>query len=477
MTRLLILPLIAICVLGLPLQAAWSQDAAASPREEALMKRVEELEKRLADLEARLTAPPPTPAPAEAPAVAAAEPAKEAEKAPDPNALSATFRDGFRLESEDKKFRLKIGVRLMSDWAWINQDEDLKVAVGDIQDGAFFRYARVDLSGAIYDNIEFRTEYEFAGNDGQAKFRDVYMGMTGLPGVGNLRIGHFREPMGLERCTGISDHTFMELALPTIFAPNRNLGLMFYDAPVEERMTWAVGAFKEVDDFPSINDADEDQGWAVTGRVTGLPWYRDKGRKLLHLGAAYSLRNPDGATINWSTRPETQVTGRLLDTELLKGFRLVDARMDNVDLMGLEGALILGPFLLQSEYMAAYVDTTFGGERDFDGWYVQSSYFLTGENRPYKTANGWFGPIKPKKNFSLGPDSGWGAWEVAARYSTLDLNDDIIRGGEGANFTLGLNWYLNPNARLMINYGHAMVDHDLYEGDLDIFQTRFQLNF
>jgi phosphate-selective porin OprO/OprP len=211
--------------------------------------------------------------------------------------------------------------------------------------------------------------------------------------------------------------------------------------------------------------------------LTGLPWYEDEGTRLLHLGVAYSHRNPDGASVRYRQRPEAHLAHRYLDTESESGCRITDARADDVDLFGLESALVLGRFSLQAEYIKSMVDTTLGGDFDFDGYYIYGSYFLTGEHRPYKLGSGEFGRVKPKRNFSLGNDGGWGAWEIALRYSTLDLNDGLIRGGQEDNWTVGLNWYLTPNSRLMLNYVHADVEHDFYDGDLDILQTRVQVDF
>ena len=86
--------------------------------------------------------------------------------------------------------------------------------------------------------------------------------------------------------------------------------------------------------------------------------------------------------------------------------------------------------------------------------------------------------MKPKRNFGLGTDGGPGAWEVALRYSTLDLNYGWWpRGGKQESITGALNWHLNPNAKVKFEYVRADVSHDLYGGNADIFQTRIQFAF
>ena len=329
--------------------------------------------------------------------------------------------------------------------------------------------------------MNFKTEYDFA--EGESSFKDVYLEMTDLPFVQNVRVGHYKEPFSMEELTSDNDISMMERSLPNVFAPSRNSGAMVHGAYLgearKERLTSAVGIFRTADDFG--NDSN-DGGYSASVRVTGLPWYANEGKRLLHLGVGYTHRNPADIT-RIRQRPEAHGAERFLDTG--------DFDVEGIDSYVFETAMLFGPLTLQGEYFFSDVGTRYLGDREFDGYYVQAMYLLTGENRAYRNASGVFGRIKPKRNFKLGgEDAGWGAWEIALRYSNLDLNDghttywdtlwsreNEILGGEEKNLTVGLNWYLNPNVRVMWNYTHADLDSPIYDGNLNIFQTRFQLAF
>lgn len=257
----------------------------------------------------------------------------------------------------------------------------------------------------------------------------------------------------------------MERSLAAVFHPGRNNGLRVNNTALNDRLTWSAGVFEEVDDG-GFGAADGSIN--LTGRVTGLPWYEDEGKRLVHLGLAYSHRDPDD-TVQFRERPEAHLSPRLVDT--------TEFGADDLQLIGTEFALVHNEWSLQSEWVHASVDTAMGSDADFNAFYVQGSYFLTGEHRPYKMSSGTFDRVRPIRPFTLGEERGPGAWELAFRYSRIDLDDGAIRGGKLDDITLGVNWYLNPNVRVMFNYVHSEVDHDLYDGDTDILQTRFQVDF
>ena len=128
--------------------------------------------------------------------------------------------------------------------------------------------------------------------------------------------------------------------------------------------------------------------------------------------------------------------------------------VNNVDKMiqvGPEAAVVFGPFSLQGEYHWTTVERTAGlGDADLEGGYVFASWFVTGESRPYNAKKGTFGRVKAEN-----------AIELAARYSTVDLSEAsaAATNGEEDNYTLGANYYFNPNVRAIVNYVYADVDH------------------
>ena len=132
----------------------------------------------------------------------------------------------------------------------------------------------------------------------------------------------------------------------------------------------------------------------------------------------------------------------------------------------------LGRPLYQSEYIHNVVHQPNGGKLNFGSFYIEGSHFPTGEHRIYRNSLASFDRVKPFHN--LGNQNGWGAWEIALRYSQLDLNDQLINGGKLRDLTVGLNWYLNPTTRMMWNY--VLADR-VELGVAHLFQTRFQVDF
>lgn len=460
----------------LPAGAQAGEKAELMKAIEALRQQVETLQQRVEELEV-LTAPPPeaAPSPVEAPAVSPDRVVPvEGPKTPDDRPL-AYWQDGLFFEIWDSDFRLRLGSRIQIDFAWFDQDRDLEflwdpvLEAGrffDTEDGAEVRRARINLTGEMYDTLYFKAQYDFEGGD--ADFRDLYIGVENIPYVGSVQVGQMQEPFQMAELTSSSDLVFLERPLTNLFAPSRKTGVMLSNPFLDNRMTYAAGVFRDTNDYAFGAD---DGSFSLTGRITGLPWYDKEARQLLHLGLGYSRRNPDGA-VRFRGYPEAR----------LSQWRFVDTGpylADDVELWDAELAGAIGPVWFESEYTLAKVEPWLEGDRDYDGYYVQAGWLLTGEHRPYALSRGVFSGVEPHRPFRLtGEERGWGALELAARYSTVDLNDGLVlRGGEEDNVTFGLNWYLSKYMKIQLNYVLADIEHDLYDGSLDVFQTRFQFAF
>jgi phosphate-selective porin OprO/OprP len=405
----------------------------------------------------------------------------EAEKQQSEEDYTVNWNNGLNINRNDGAFKVKVGGRIQFDWGAIDSDGSLEdnesngvYGDNDLKgNGVEFRRARLFISGSLWEDVLFKAQYDFGGGD--ADFKDVYIGMQNIPVMGKVLVGHMKEPFSLEEQTSSKYITFMERSLPTgAFSPSRNSGIRASNAVLDKRMTWGAGLFYGDTDDDGDSDFNDDTNLNMTVRITGLPYYADEGRRLLHLGLGYShqFRDEGSTTARYRNRPESHLTDvRLVDTGSID--------LDGADLLNPELAFVWGPFSLQGEYFWTNLDASAADDPRFQGAYLAGSWFPTGENRPYSTSSGAFGRIKPNNNFGLGEDAGIGAWELAARWSWLDLNDGEIEGGEEHNLTLGLNWYWNPNSRMMFNYIYADVEDraEAEDGKANIFQTRFQIDF
>ena len=127
---------------------------------------------------------------------------------------------------------------------------------------------------------------------------------------------------------------------------------------------------------------------------------------------------------------------------------------------------------MSSEYVTADVDALSGENLTFSGYNVKVGYYLTGEHRRFKKAGAVWDRQKPKNPFL--EEGGPGAWEIAARFSTMDLNDGSVLGGDQDNLTFAVNWYPNSAFRVMLNYVDADIEGS---GDAEFVSLRFQVDF
>ena len=375
------------------------------------------------------------------------------------NPFSIKWDNGFKVENADKSMKLKFGGRIMYDMGFFSLNDEAESNGYTLKsaNGTELRRARFFISGTIYQNVDFKLNVDFSG--GEVTLKDAFITLKNLP-VGNLRVGHFKEPFRLEALTSSKYFTFMERATVISMLAERSSGAMLFDQFSAKKMSWQIGVFRGADASSDKKEANGD--YAITGRVAGLVM-KDDGN-LLHIGAGYSYRKPqEDKSYGYKVRPETHISNKYIVTAV--------SDVENVNLMNVEVAWVANSFSLQGEFLKAKVNAI--ANQDFSSYYLQASYFLTGEKRVYKNSLVGFGRVKPLKNFG---DNGYGALQVALRYSYIDgMNNDQM-----SNVTAGLNWHLNSATRVMLNYVVSNIENTtdyLGKGQFSSFQMRFQIDF
>ena len=338
-------------------------------------------------------------------------------------------------------------------------------AARDFSDGFYFRRARFGVEGTIARDFNYRLLLELGGSgtEGPTRINDAWIAYTGFAPF-TFQLGAFSPPANMDDGTTPEDLPFLERASASELsralggADGRiGLGLKANGARWMSSLTMTTR---------TVNDAEVFDGqFAAVGRAGGL--IATSSDYNVHLGASGtyvfspadqgSSGTPPRHAIRFRDRPEIRVDSvRLIDTGS------IDAAHASV--LGMEFGANWKSFYLQGEHFWFAIERRGAAalpDPDFTGYYLQGSWLLTGESRRYNPVTGSFQNPRPMVPFSSA--GGVGAWELAARYSNMNLNfqeglegvasiPGNVRGGEQNVLTLGLNWYPNPNFKMMMNY-------------------------
>ena len=375
-----------------------------------------------------------------------------------------SIEDGVEISMKSSTPKFKKG-----DFEWQPMGR-IHLDAGHIQDdavdhsnGAEFRRARLGMKGKVSKDFGYKAEVDFA-NEG-VSIKEMYLNYSGVENT-EFRVGNFKPGYTLEDMTSSNDITFIERAsVVDSFGTSEIIGAGAITHG--DNIHAALGVFNG---DPGTQSSD-DEMWSVAGRVVGTP-YRE-GNNLVHVGASAAYREPDQA--NDSFDFDATAENRIQRADSVSSV-IMDG--EHVTVAGVEAAAVAGPFSVQGEYLVADVENRGGQDPLYQGGYAQIAYTLTGESRPYDIKKGAFKGIKPKR--PLNPSTGdYGAVELAARFSHLDLNDNGLNGGEMNNATFGANWYLNDYVRFMANYIIVDTDDNAVAADDDphIMLLRSQVKF
>jgi phosphate-selective porin OprO/OprP len=365
---------------------------------------------------------------------------------------------------------------LQADAGYFSQDSANVTTVGSLQDVFGFRRARLAAFGDVSEFVSYIIEMDFAGPS-RPSFKDVWAELHAIPVLGNVRIGYWRMPFGMDELTSVRELMFLERPLDFALAPFRQVGVGFADTNAAQTMTWEAAGFRFPTDF--FGGFQGNRGYGFAGRLTALPVYADGGRRGVHLGVDYSFINPGSGAAQFGSPPEfagpfVGTAGNLASVPNFIDTGPVSA--SHYHLFNAEAGGVLGSWYAQSELRYAIVSESSGRTSTLPAFYVQSGYFLTGEVRPYNKVAGVFGRVRPLHCF--GEDGGLGAFEVALRYSYMDLNGMDFNGGRLNDLTVGLNWYLNQFAKLQLNYIRAFLNDPIHgASEASVYALRAQVDF
>lgn len=342
----------------------------------------------------------------------------------------------------------------------------------DPEDRLFFRRLRLKFDGDIFEDMLYRFQIDF-NTPQTGELKDAYIGFKNLPFFQRILIGNQKRPIGLDHLNSSRFNIFMErpLVVEAFNEDARRLGIAAYGVSEDEVFNWRYGAFAMenlVKDGKIVGDSRQ---WSLNGRLASSPWYEDGGRNYFHWAVAAMFAHPDGDVDpndtnanegRFRTRGEDRSSNRWLDTGRIAG-------ADWYETLGLESILNVGPLQVVGEYQFNWMqrDNTTPGTGPnlfFNGAYIFAAYMLTGEHMPYNRKSGTIGRIKPFRNFSplhhnFDDDaSGWGAWQVAVRYSYLDLTSRDIRGGVENDVSAAVVWYFNDHASMQFNAVYGDIE-------------------
>ena len=396
--------------------------------------------------------------------------------------------------ADGKKFKFKVRGRLMTDYNGIDQDESI-TDEGDIS-AVELRRARLGVEGVVFYDWKYKFEVDFAADE--VAIKDAYLaynwGNWAFNGVNlemsEIRVGNQYIYTSLEQITSSRFITFMERAafteafLPSVEADRQIGAAIVVGAEHWSFQTGYYGAsVGEANDIPGQEEFDVDK-MAASVRGTVAPINREVNgvNQVLHFGG--SFRHRDAGTLNecgdavcddGEINALYQYRARGADLHLADRFVDTPQIFSSDDMFVLEAAFVWGPFSMQGEYAQLEADIPGNiqslGIADttdprvsptYNGWYVDASWYLTGETRNYEAAEGIFGRTKVKKPV-FGGSGGWGAWQIAGRYDVIDLSDEAVNiaacseCGNQETWLIGLNWLLTDYTAIKFNVTQSKI--------------------
>jgi phosphate-selective porin OprO/OprP len=364
---------------------------------------------------------------------------------------------------------LQLHITAMTDGAFFVQDANSISQVGDVPNDAQFRLDNLEVDGQLKAPFpwSFQVEAEYDGADQLNSQRGwTLSGLNVTIPVGRLfsvTVGNQSEGITMERLANSYDLVFMERStMSSALTVARSSGVRLKGLAASGRMNWSLGWYNGW----LTNDLSfSESGNIVNGRIAGLLVDSEDGRTLLHLGAWGDYAEAQQGQTQTRSRPEVYEAPFFVDTG---SFPAVSSAGFGVELGAVEG-----PVTLSAEYTRTAANAPQSGDPHFEGYYVQASWAITGETRPYDRSCGCFGELQPFRSLSF-RHGGAGAFEVGARYSNIDLASGAVDGGKFGRWSGAFSWFPTDEFRFEFNYGYGTLDRSGIQGRTHFYQLRLQ---
>ncbi len=367
-------------------------------------------------------------------------------------------------EFDNKVFSTTLGFAPIVDYTGFTQDHDSLTQVGKQESRWDIRSGRFSIRGFIHTRrpIQYFLSLEYKGLDRPEDappfgITDFWFAVPIHKKIGTLTFGKIKETFTYEMVGDAANLPFLERTLNPFFV-SRNIGVKLSNSIGNERMTYSLAWFN---DWFTQGQSFKESANDFTGRLTGLPIYSKNGANYVHVGTSFRYAGAENGMVRLKGRPESNIASNYVDTGD------IPANFQNA--YGLELLLNRGPFSVLAEYADSFVYSPTVGVPHFQGEYVTATWTITGEHRPYDKKVGYARRIIPERR--------WGAWELVARYSQVDLNDRGVKGGILHKGLVGINWWASTQWRFSFAYGLADLNRKNLSGLTNIFQTRFQWIF
>ena len=395
------------------------------------------------------------------------------------------------IATADGRQSLAIGGLVQFDMGGYFQNPNPNTQFPHLNDGVNLRRGRLYFVGK-FDDFRVNITPDFGGSpDGPPTLFEANVNYTGIQPI-TATVGYFHPFVSLVDATFPGDTLFMER--PSIINIERSVAAGISRA--------SLGANAATQDYfasayltgpvfgAQKNTLLNGEQLAFVGRLAVRP-YHDEDWNLHAEVSGQTVFHPN---VNASGTPGVSRTALTFGD--YPELRIAFDQLVDTGTLSASGASVYGGalglswrnFLVQDEYYQIGVtESKLPGvpspNLSFNGGYVEGGWVMTGEPIPYHASRAAWSRPKVDHPFSL-EDGGIGAWELAARYSTVSLDSNVapgvprsvtggVYGGQQQTAALALSWYPNDWLRFMLQFQYVDVSKLNSTGTVQIGQ-RFE---